>query len=385
MRMHLGRLVQFIKRSISSAPPTRAVGVDTLTEAQLSRIGDELLKRLFGADGSANRFVDHAAHPIDNPLARLLRESSHALWNTKVLGSEIARLLYERDAEQPDARSPPDPVAIGLTSKLCHQVDIESPWLRHWCDRLCMKPLYHRKVWEDCFVLQALWEHGMLRDGCRGLGFAVGTEPLPAFLCGHGIDILATDLDAADARASGWSSTNQHAAHKDALFKPSLVSREAFDRLCTFQPLDMNHIPRNLRGSFDFCWSICSFEHVGSIEKGLRFVENSVDCLLPGGIAVHTTEFNLYDDGPTIDDWPTVLFQRQHIEALRDRLAAKGHRMLEPSFDPGSGVLDRFVDVPPFEHQPRSTLHYEHTPHLKLSVDGFPVTSIGLIILAAGR
>ena len=141
-------------------------------------------------------------------------------------------------------------------------------------------------------------------------------------------------------------------------------------------------LPTRLHRSFDFCWSVCSLEHVGSIEQGLQFVLNSAECLVPGGIAVHTTEFNLYADGPTIDHWPTVLFQRSHIEDLRRRLADRGHHLADPCFDPGDGVLDRFIDVPPFEHQPRSTLHYAPAPHIKLSVDGFPVTSIGLIIKA---
>ena len=40
---------------------------------------------------------------------------------------------------------------------------------------------------------------------------------------------------------------------------------------------------------------------------------------LIGGVAAHTTEFNL-ESGDTIDNWPTVLFQAGHIAELERRL-----------------------------------------------------------------
>ena len=52
----------------------------------------------------------------------------------------------------------------------------------------------HRKIWEFCFIAQALDERGMLARGRRGLGFAVGTEPLPAMFASRGCAIVATDL-----------------------------------------------------------------------------------------------------------------------------------------------------------------------------------------------
>ena len=384
MRTKLRRFLAKLRSATAGAGQHDTARVDHLSDQQLAQLERALARRLLGDASDPARYVDDRAHPVDNPLARVLRESTHALWNTKVLGSELARMLYERNVAGPHVRPPDQPVTVGLGSTLCRQADIEHAWLQHWCGQLHIQPLYHRKVWEDCFVIQALWEHGMLQAGKRGLGFAVGTEPLPSFFAGRGIEVLATDIEASDARASGWKHSNQHAADISALHKPWLVDRARFEQNCRFRPVDMNHIPRDLHGGFDFCWSVCSLEHIGSIEKGVQFVLNSVECLVPGGVAVHTTEFNLYADGPTIDDWPTVLFQKGHIEALRDRLAGRGHRLLDLSFDPGTGVLDRFVDVPPFEHQPRSSLHYAAAPHIKLSVDGFPVTSIGLIIQAKG-
>jgi hypothetical protein len=141
----------------------------------------------------------------------------------------------------------------------------------------------------------------------------------------------------------------------------------------------MNDIPREFNGRFDFCWSTCALEHLGTLSKGLEFIENSLKVLKPGGIAVHTTEYTL-DDGPTIDNHPIVLYQRAHFENLAARLRVCGHEMAEFDFDAGSGVLDRFVDLPPYLNNPLIGPH--HSAHLKLVFDGFTCTSAGLIIKA---
>ena len=52
----------------------------------------------------------------------------------------------------------------------------------------------------------------------------------------------------------------------------------------------MNHLPDDLRG-FDFTWSSCALEHLGTLAAGADFVVAQMDCLRPGGVAVHTTEF----------------------------------------------------------------------------------------------
>lgn len=72
-------------------------------------------------------------------------------------------------------------------------------------------------------------------------------------------------------QAGAWTRTNQHAASRDALFYAPLVNRSAFDQLVTFAPADMNHVDSAWHGKFDFVWSTCSLEHVGSISLGHRY------------------------------------------------------------------------------------------------------------------
>jgi SAM-dependent methyltransferase len=311
------------------------------------------------------------------------REAEIAAWNAKVLGSHIAHTFYGVGLAGPGVALPEEPTRVGLTSSLCRQADIESAWLRHWCRELRFVPMYHRKVWEDCFVLQALWEAGLLEPGQRGLGFAVGAEFLPSFFAARGLDVVASDLDAADQRARGWIRTAQHGTTLADLHKPALVEESVFRERVTLRPVDMNAIPAELEGGFDFCWSVCAFEHCGTIARGLDFVRAAMRTLKPGGLAVHTTEFNLDAEGPTVQAGATVLFQRRHIEALRDALAAEGHEMLAPDFAPGNGLFDGFVDMPPFLDS-RTPLHQGAPPHLRVAHQGYVTTSIGLIIRKAG-
>jgi hypothetical protein len=311
-------------------------------------------------------------------------ELRHAIWNTKLMGSVLARQAYAAGLAGPGLPAPEDPVLVRLGGRLCRQEDIEAPWLRHWCARLGMVPLYHRKVWEECFVSQALWEAGMLAPRRRGLGFAVGREFMPAFLAAQGAEIVATDLAGEDPRARAWHETGQHATAADHLFHPHLIGREAFAARVSFRPVDMTGIPPDLAtGGFDFVWSVCSLEHLGSIEAGLDFVLRAMACLRPGGVAVHTTEYNLAETGPTIASGRTVLFQRQHLEQLGERLAAAGHRLVPIDYAQGDGVLDRFVDLPPFAEQDGTPVIAD-TPHLRLANGEHVATSIGFIVRAGG-
>jgi SAM-dependent methyltransferase len=230
-------------------------------------------------------------------------------------------------------------------------------------------PHLHRKLWEWCYIAQVLSERDMLRPGRRGLGFAVGQEPLAALFASRGCTVVATDMALEAAQAAGWAGpTQEHAAALDDLNKGGVCEPTAFRRLVSFRVADMNDIHPDLRG-FDFCWSSCAMEHLGSIDRGMRFIDRVLDCLKPGGVAVHTTEFNLLSDGHTVDDAPTVLFRRRDVLEMQRRVRAAGHRM-EVDFDPGDQPADCHIDAPP----------YTHHPHLKLLLCNHVTTSIGLVI-----
>jgi 2-polyprenyl-3-methyl-5-hydroxy-6-metoxy-1,4-benzoquinol methylase len=311
--------------------------------------------------------------PRESPLTR----EEQALLNIKFFGYELARSLA--DALPP--RSHLAPCVARLGWKPSTQRDLESDWLAYWAGQLAIPVVFHRKLWELCYVLQVLWERGLIAPGRRGLGFGCGREPIASLLAARGVSVTATDLSPEDAKAKGWIETAQHAGSADYLYFSELCARSDFDRLVSWRSVDMNAIPSDLSG-YDFCWSICAFEHLGSIENGLRFVERAMAALKPGGVAIHTTEFNFLYDHETLTKGATVLFLRRHFEELHRRLRDAGHEVEPLDFDVGNKPLDKFIDVPPFPIGRRAHLFraWPESYHIKVACEGYPTTCYGLIV-----
>ena len=304
-----------------------------------------------------------------------LKTIAISMLDIKNLGYELGRQLAAKNLANRT-------IAVNhgcLKSKLCTQDDFERNWLLYWCHELRCGPIYHRKFWELCYVSQVLFSEGQLAPGRRGICFGCGTEPLPSLFAKYGAIITATDLDQSHPEAQVWQSTAQHASTVETLRRPDICADPRALANIEFQAVNMTAIPREFDGQFDFCWSTCALEHLGTLAKGLEFIENSMRVLKPGGVAVHTTEFTM-DEGPTIDNYPIVLYQRGHFEDLATRLGENGHDMVEFDFNPGTEVLDRFVNLPPYFNNPLIGAH--HSAHLKLVFDGFTCTSAGLIVRA---
>ncbi len=254
-------------------------------------------------------------------------------------------------------------------SQMCTASQMAEPVYAEWCRRMGDAPTRHRKQWEFVYILRALEYYGALRPGSRGLGFGVGIEPLSSIFAAAGCGVVATDLAADDDRAQVWNDTDQLGTNLRQILVPGLCDEASFFERVQYRPVDMNAIPADLT-DFDFTWSSCAYEHLGSIEAGLAFFENSVKCLKPGGIAVHTTELNLSSNNSTLDKGGTVLFRRRDFEALAQRLTEAGHEVMPITFDSGDTDLDRVIDLPP----------YTSDPHLKLQLMRWVSTSFGMIV-----
>lgn len=325
--------------------------------------------------------LNDKSQPNLNAITALTRNLDIVALNVKALGYQLAQDLAKALPPQRNtvARH------VGLGSKPSTQSDLESDWVAHWCSQLKIPVLYHRKLWELAYILQVAHERGLLREGARGLGFGVGVEPLASYFASHDMRVTMTDLAPEDQRSLGWSGTQQHASSLADAYHPKLVERERFDRLVEFRTVDMTAIPDDLVG-YDLCWSTCALEHLGSIANGLAFIENSLKTLKPGGTAVHTTELNINPVGPTIDNWPTVLFQQKHFEELAARLEAAGHTVAKLDFDPGAKPLDKFIDIPPWHDGTYELLSKRlgGNGHIKVAIDGFVCTCFGITVTKAG-
>lgn len=328
--------------------------------------------------GALLELLDEHSRPNLNALSQVARNLPGVMLNLKFYGYELARRMAEALPPAKGLR----PRRMGLAWKPSTQADLEADWSRYWTQELKCAHVFHRKVWELAYVLQALHDHDLIRPGARGLGFGCGEEAIPSYLASKGVRVTITDLAPDHMAAAGWADTAQHTATLDQAYRDYLVDRATFERNAELRYVDMNAIPEDL-SDYDFCWSICAFEHLGSIRQGMDFVENTMATLRPGGVSVHTTEFNFWNEVDTIDNWGTVLFQRRHFQELADRLRAQGHKVRELDFDVGAKPLDKFIDLPPYLHDwPRHMRESwgEGSNHLKLMIDGFACTCFGLIV-----
>jgi len=253
----------------------------------------------------------------------------------------------------------------------CSAADFLHPRYHEICAMLFAPPVWHRKMWEWAFVVHHLLSSGQVGAGRRGLVFGVGRESLPALFAGLGASIVATDAPAsALAGGADWNGSGEHIDALAALRQAHLCPDELFDQRVSFRHCDMTHIDADLR-DFDFTWSSCCLEHLGSLEGGLQLVINSVEqCLRPGGIAVHTTELNVGSDTATATSGLTVIYRRRDLLGLVQRLRERGHDAMPFLPAPDAHVLDYHVDTPP----------YSADLHLKLELAGHITTSAGIVV-----
>lgn len=259
-------------------------------------------------------------------------------------------------------------------SQLCSQAQFEEPVFMEWMGELNLPRRYWRKQWEFAYICQTLANADMLENGRSALGFGVGTEPLPALFASYGVKVVATD----QKTGGTWARTGQFSGGIHDLPYESICSANDFYNHVTHQAADMNNIPADLRqGEFDFVWSTNSLDHLGSIENGLAFIEASLDCLKPGGLAIHTTEFNLDSNSDTIKTGEIVLFRECDIKGLAGKLTKAGHG-IAVNLERGNDPYDLIVDKPPYDFSNPDSLH------IRLIVGGYTITAVGLIIRKGG-
>lgn len=265
-----------------------------------------------------------------------------------------------------------------LRSQLCSVDSLRSPALVAWARRL--RPMWtatdedprdvllHRKMWEWLFIAEALRERDLLGPGRSGLGFGVGQEPLVALFAAQGCELVASDQPHDMAVSTGWTdSAVEWAGGLQNLNTFGLCPEDDFARRVRYRDVDMNAIPRDLR-DFDFTWSSCALEHLGTLAAGMDFVVNQMACLAPGGTAVHSTEYLVSSNEMTVEAGGTVFYRRRHIESLIERLRGAGHAV-DVDFREGTTPEDLHVDVPPYTDV-----------HLRTQLGGHVTTSLVLIV-----
>jgi hypothetical protein len=246
---------------------------------------------------------------------------------------------------------------------------LQSEPARYWLNELRYPSNYSdRKSWEYAWLMQVLSYHGMLTPGRRGLGFAVGREPITAYLAGRGVNVLATDAPQSIV-GEYWVETGQYARCVSDLNHAELCTPLILEEKVRFRSVDMNAVDADLH-DFDFCWSLCAIEHLGNFELLEAFIFASVETLKPGGYAVHSGElFCGPDNRPPPSSGHTIHPTVEQYTGLAQRLQSAGHWVAPLNFNLGDDPIDHIIDQPPYSDR-----------HIKLNYSGVDTTSWGLIV-----
>lgn len=249
--------------------------------------------------------------------------------------------------------------------------DYSGAWLPQRIREIAEPHRIHRKLWEFGIIQQVYLEQ--IGTGGSAIGFGCGREPIPAWLANRGCRVLASDQAVETAQV--WTGSGQHSGGFADLPFRGICDEKQLHELVRFEAVDMREIPEPLRrGEFDFTWSAGSFEHVGGIQAGIDFFLQQMECLRPGGIAAHTTEFNFASNETTVESSNLVLFRRRDLERLARLVAAQGDELWPLDLQPGNHEADLYVDPFPY------TGEY----HLNLKINDHVSTSILLVARRGG-
>ena len=292
--------------------------------------------------------------------------AARALGRRRGFGLPLFMLRPPADAAMPWVFAPPSldqPV-----TQLCTASQYAEPAYDEIAEAMRLGRHLHRRSWEQAYIVSALANHGAIAPGRRVIGFGVGRERVPALLASRGVEVTV-DLPAGDAARD----PAELLAKQAELAIPDIVARDVFDGLVRFEAYGMDAMRPDFAGRFDALWSCGALHRMRSLQAGLDFVAESLSALRPGGVAVHTTDFNLVSDKETVDQPGLSLLRRRDVESLAARLRAEGHDAAPVNLHPGLADEDSLIDGPPYG-----------LPHLKVAAGAFIVTSLGIIVRKAG-
>lgn len=144
--------------------------------------------------------------------------------------------------------------------------------------------------WQMAYVLQVLDRYGALRSGARGLTLGPENRPIAAALAAVG---------AVGERVMLAGAGND----------PHVAAIAAAD------------LPGDLF-AFDFLLSIRAMDDMGDARTATRFLERSMECLRPGGLAVHLVAHH-----PDPARGERLAFDRNGLERLAFALISSGHQL----------------------------------------------------------
>jgi hypothetical protein len=233
--------------------------------------------------------------------------------------ANIRRTAFGTPTIRPSSRltasEPPrlaDPV-----SQLGTAAQYDEPVYAEWAARLKEPVRRHPAQWQSIYILQALRRYGMLEPGAHGLGFGRDTGALPAIMAATRCRVTMTDPAAGGA--THWR-------------RPDIVDDTVFDGHVAFRPVERAApLPENLAG-FDFLWAGADNRDLGTVAAVTDFILRSLDCLKPGGLAVHVAATDPQPDAETDPAGDNPVLPRVAFDRLALALIGHGHEVAQLNY-----------------------------------------------------
>jgi hypothetical protein len=235
---------------------------------------------------------DAAAHgltvTLDRPAseADLLDGASVAEAQSTAYGSNTikgASLLLSIDR----------PVFAAPVSQPCTPEQLRERPFRNWAKQLGDSGSNNlAATWQSAYVMQVLDRYGLLQSGARGLAFGDAGALVGGLLKANGVSCDTVHLAAHGSGDGGEDET---------VISPAELPGELF--------------------AYDLMLSIRATDTLESERAAQAFLESAMECLRPGGLAIHIVAHRI-EAGPS----DIVAFDRNGLEKIMVAMISRGHQ-----------------------------------------------------------
>jgi len=168
----------------------------------------------------------------------------------------------------------------------------------------------HRKLWEVSQTFRTI--RSLIPPASYGLGLACGSEAL-IYKFSQDYKVIATDLYGLDSK---WVTARKEL--KD-VYTPKDQFKGIKYPYCNLvaMRMDMRDVANCFaENTFDFAWSLCSIEHLDSIEEIYKTINDVGNVLKPTGIFAFTTEWFIQ---PPLNRHPgSIAFYHDTLKDIED-------------------------------------------------------------------
>jgi len=231
----------------------------------------------------------------------------------------------------PTLLSEKTPTLADPVTQVATAPQLREPVAGSWLARLRPKGKSGVEHWRKVYTLQALRRYGVLEEGAVGLGFEPSPSGVPAALAA-----MRTSVVAAFPTRPGQQLSPS--ALKRDLGTRAPCDRTTFEDNVATRIVPWRRIPEDLV-NFDFLWSARANEQLYSVAAAAQFIEATMACLRPGGLAVHVMSYDLAPGGRSTPSTERILLRQGDVERIALNLVSRGHEVAQFKIEANHPIL----------------------------------------------